>query len=90
MRRFVPESGACCRVGGAPLEEPAWSDAWPVLYAPSQGLVSGDISSKSRSAGEGRYGLCMFWKTMFAGAECGAGGIICCDIYDCCPCPWMF
>lgn len=52
----------------------------PSGYGASHGLVRGDISSKSISPGMPAlaYGLWIFWKTMFAGAECGAEGTICC------------
>ena len=92
VRRFVPvpvDAAGCTFRGGA------FADDWLafvlvlVLYAPSHGLVSGDISSKSSSAGEGSgYGLVMFWNTIFAGAECGAEGMTCCGTKegwcDCC------
>ena len=78
VRRFVPvDEPGCC------MERGVLADDGFVLYAPSHGLVSGDISSKSRSAGDCiGYGLCMFWNTILAGAEWGAGGITCCWTKD--------
>lgn len=66
---------------------------WAVLYAPSHGLVSGEISPNSSSAGEGGGRGGLVWKTRLAGAECGVGGIICWGRYsgkgwlDCCMLP---
>lgn len=48
VRRFVPAEAPCCI-----WRELGFAEDWLALYAPSHGLVSGDISSKSSSAGEG-------------------------------------
>ena len=87
VRLLVPDEVPC----GMPRPVGLTGD-WLVLYAPSHGLVSGDISSNSSSAGEGSgYGLCMFWKTMFAGAECGAEGMTWGGTKEgCCCCETLF
>lgn len=60
-----------------------WECALLVLYAPRMGLVRGSKSAKSRS------GENAFWKTRFAGAECGAAGSMCAWCCCCwCACGW--